>query len=438
MPERPPSREHLPHACGVYIMRDASMDVLYVGKAVDLAKRVAHYFNPRRPDPKTRQLAPLVRKIDYIHCSSEREALIWERRLIRKYQPFFNSMWKDDKSYPYVKITMGEDFPRLRIVRRRRRDGALYFGPYPKVTPVRSLARSLWKRRLFPLRPCDHEFSRRKPLDQRRIKACLYYHTGECPAPCAGRVKPAAYRRIAENAALFFQGRYARLRRSFERRMRAAAKALDFETAAQMRDNVAALEHMGERVRYREVRPGRIAERIDASREVTDLQGALGLRRPPHHIECFDVSHLFGRQAVGSMVCFSGGEPNRDHYRRFRIQTVPGIDDFAAMAEIVRRRYRDVLETGSPLPDLVVVDGGKGQLSAAAEALAGVKASVPLASLAKRNEEVFLPGKRTPIRLERGRAALRLLQRVRDEAHRFAVSFHRLRRKKSLFGEGAS
>lgn len=432
-----PGRRHLPHACGVYIMRDAAMRVLYVGKAIDLAKRVAQYFNFNKPDLKNQALAPLVRKIDYLACSSEREALIWERKLIRRHQPFFNSLWKDDKSYPYVKVSLEEEFPRLRVVRRKRRDGGAYFGPYPHVSAVRSLLKALWRRKVLPLRPCDYAFSSERPLDPAKIKSCLYYHTGECPAPCAGRIGPAAYRRIARDAVLFFEGRFDRLKERLRAEMKKASRKLEFERAGRLRDSVQALEHMEERVLYEEVRPAKVAARLDASRGVSDLQEALGLRRPPLHIECFDVSHLFGREAVGSMVCFKAGEPHKAHYRRFRIRTVADIDDFAAMAEIVSRRVKRLLASGEAPPDLLVVDGGKGQLSAALGALEALGAAFPLAALAKREEEVFLPGRAEPLLLSRERPALRLLQRLRDEAHRFALTYHRLLRGKELFHETA-
>jgi excinuclease ABC subunit C len=341
-------------------------------------------------------------------------------------------LWKDDKSYPYVKITLNEDFPRILIVRKKSRDGAAYFGPYPHVSAVRSLLRALWKRKIFPLRPCDFDFSRVKPLAEKKIKACLYYHTGECPAPCACRISPEDYRRIAQDAVLFFQGRFGRLKERLQAEMKKASASLDFEKAARLRDNVEALDHMGERVLYEAVQPGKVDERLDASRAVSDLQEALSLKIPPLHAECFDISHLFGKETVGSMVCFQAGQPHKAHYRRFRIKTVEDIDDFAAIAEVVGRRYRRLRAAGEPLPDLVVIDGGKGQLSAAAEALAGLKLSIPLAALAKREEEVFLLERPEVLRLDRARPALRLLQRMRDEAHRFAVTYHRLLRGKEL------
>jgi excinuclease ABC subunit C len=414
-------------------MRDAGMNILYVGKAKDLAKRVAQYFNPNKDDVKNQVLAPLVRKIDYIACSSEREALVWERRLISRHQPFFNSMWKDGKSYPFVKLSLQEDFPRLSIVRRKPRDGAAYFGPYPQVSAVRSLLGHLWRSKAFPLRPCEYDFSLENPLAERKIKACLYYHTRECPAPCAGRISPEAYRRIAEDARLFFSGRFQELKGRLLCEMAEASRALDFERAAVLRDNAGALEHMADRVLYSAVRPERVDSRLEASRSVTDLQKALGLARPPHHIECFDISHLSGREAVGSMACFRGGSPNKSHYRRFKIRGAFGIDDTASIAEVVGRRYRRLIAAGEEMPDLVLVDGGKGQLSAAEKALAEIPLRIPLAALAKREEEIHLPGRPPALRLERGRPALALLQRLRDEAHRFAVGYHRNLRGKNLF-----
>ncbi|MBI4424911.1 MAG: excinuclease ABC subunit UvrC [Elusimicrobia bacterium] len=430
-----PDRRHLPHAPGVYVMRDAGGDVLYIGKAADLAKRVAHYFALTVADRKTSLLAPLVRTIDYVPCASEREALIWERRLIRKYQPFFNVIWKDDKSYPYVKITLNEDFPRVFLTRQKKRDGAAYFGPYPKVTPVRTLLRELWRRRFFPLRPCDYDFSLASPLSEKKIKSCLYYHTRECPAPCAAQVTREAYRRLAEEAALFFRGDYARLRGLWTEEMKAAAADLDYERAGRLRDNLAALLHIGERVRCTRVSQEQLAGRLAGSRGVTELQSALGLAHPPHHIEAFDISHFSGRHTVGSMVCFKGGDPNKAHYRRFKVRTVPGIDDFASMKEVVGRRYRRLAAEKQPLPDLIVIDGGKGQLGAAREALREAKVKAPTIGLAKRLEEVFLPERPLPLLLPADSPALHLLQRLRDEAHRFAVSYHLVLRHKALLND---
>ena len=430
--ENPVPREHLPRACGVYIMRDAAMDVLYVGKANDLSKRVAQYFDPSRRDLKHSLLVPLVRKIDYIACESERESLLWERKLIQKHQPFFNQMWKDDKAYPYVKITMEEDFPRFMLVRRRKRDGGIYFGPYPKTSLVRNFLRYLWRHKLFPLRPCKWEFSEAKPLAEKKINSCLYYHTGQCPAPCAGKVTKADYRKIGAEAALFFSGQYGKLDKIWRKQMEAASKATNFERAARLRDNLSALQHMAERVRYQSVTPKAVEQRLESSHGVSELQQALGLEKPPYHVECFDISHSQGKETVGSMVCFKGGQPNKDHYRRFRIRTVAGIDDFASIKEVVSRRYKRLSAEREPLPDLVLIDGGKGQLGMAERAIAELKLRMPLASLAKEEELIFLPGRQDPVALGPDSPARQLVERLRDEAHRFAIAYHRLLRKKSL------
>lgn len=428
---------HLPHATGVYLFRDASGDVLYVGKALDLARRVPQHFDPKRGDRKTEGLLPLVRTIDYLLCSSEREALVLEDRLIKRFMPFFNVLGKDNKTYPWIKLTVNEDFPRLLWTRRKKRDGAAYFGPFPKVSLVRGLLRYLWRARIFPLRPCHWEFSVAKPLDQKIISACLYYHTRECPAPCAGRISRKDYRKIADGARLFLSGQFSRLQKDFEAGMARESWAMRYERAGEFRDRLSALRHLKERVSLREVTEGGLARRLEGSRAVTALQQALGLAKPPAHIEAVDISHSQGKLTVGSFVCFKGGEPNKDHYRRLRVKTVAGIDDFASMREVVGRRMKGLTAAGSPLPDLLLVDGGKGQLGAALEALGGLKLQLPTAGLAKREEEVFLPGRSQPLLLGRDDEALKLLQRLRDEAHRFAVTYHRLLRKKELLKEDA-
>ncbi len=435
MGDAPLDRSHLPHQTGVYLMRDAAGDILYIGKALDLAKRVANYFNPQKLDVKIQALMPLVNRLDYILCESEREALLLEQRLIKEHQPFFNAVWKDDKSYPWLKLSLGEDFPRLFTTRRKSADGGAYYGPFPKVAPVRALLRYLWRRRLFPLRPCRWEFSEAKPLDERKIKACLYYHTKECPAPCAGKISKEDYRAIAERADMFFKGRYKDLHDELTSDMKAASAAMEYEKAAQLRDNLEAVSQIGQRIRVRAVKAGDIVRHTAGTGAVTALQKALSLEKPPVHIECFDISHFQGHQTVASMVCFMGGRAHRDHYRRFKIRDVAGIDDFKSMHEVVYRRYKRLMAEKSALPDLILIDGGKGQLGAAQQALIDLKLKLPLASLAKRIEEVFVPGRPDSILLTLDDPALRLLQQLRDEAHRFGVTYHRLLRGKALFEE---
>jgi len=421
-------------------MRDRSGTILYVGKARDLAKRVASYFaNRSGHSVKVAALVASIHHIDYLPTASEREALIMEQGLIRKLQPHFNTMWRDDKSYPYVKLTWKEDYPRLFFTRKVVRDGSKYFGPYPNVTPVRRLLRYLWKQHLFPLRPCRYEFSEKNPLPLEKAKQCLYYHTRECPAPCVGRINKSDYRQIAKEAELFLRGKFRPLLVSWEKEMKEASAAQNYERAGLLRDNLEALKHMDERVTIRQIELSDIVGRVDRSRAVTELQKVLGLARPPVRIECFDISHFQGTETVASMVAFDRGEPKKEDYRKFKIKTVRGIDDFASMGEVVGRRYRRLRDEKKPLPDLVLIDGGKGQLQAAIEAIKNViprgrqrgihpGLKIPIAALAKREEEIFLPGREEPIRLPMDSPAMHLVQYVRDEAHRFAVTFHRQRR----------
>lgn len=427
--------ETLPHQPGVYLMRDRAGGILYIGKAIDLRKRVAHYFRSD-VEPKIRALMAEVRHIDYISAAGERDALVIEQRLIQRHQPLYNTMWKDGKTYPYVTLTVNEDFPRLRLTRSRRRDGALYFGPYPNVRAVRHLLDWVWRRRFFSLRPCDLDLREGHPLTYEKVKSCLYLHTGECPGPCLGRVSKDDYQRIVDRARLFFSGKNADLLTAWRDEMHDASRRLDFERAAQLRDSLAALNHIREPVTFRSLKEEDVNVRLESSRALQELQAALGLPRPPVRIECFDISHIQGAETVASMVCFERGRPLKSAYRKFKIKTVTGVDDFASMAEVVERRYRRVKDENLPWPDLVLIDGGPGQLNAARQALARVTArSVSLASLAKRDEEVFLPDRSEPICLPKDSPALHVLQRARDEAHRFAVGFHRARRSKAVFQE---
>jgi excinuclease ABC subunit C len=417
-------------------MRDTAGGILYIGKAIDLRKRVANYFRPD-VEPKIRALMAEVRHIDYIAAAGERDALVIEQRLIKRHQPLFNVMWKDGKSYPFVKLTLNEDFPRLRLTRSKLRDGGLYFGPYPNVRAVRHLLDWVWRNRLFPLRPCDLEITNGQVYAYEKVKSCLYLHTGECPAPCLGRVSKEEYGRIAERTRLFFDGKNAELLAVWREEMKEAADRMEFERAAQLRDSLVALDHIREPVTFRSLKEEDVQGRLETSRALQDLQTALGLPRPPLRIECFDISHIQGAETVASLVCFDRGRPNKSAYRKYKIKTVAGVDDFASMAEVVGRRYRRVKAEDLPWPDLVLIDGGAGQLSAAERALAEVTdRKIPLASLAKREEEVYQPGRAEPLRLPKESPALQLLQRVRDEAHRFAITFHRARRNKSLFGKG--
>jgi excinuclease ABC subunit C len=341
-------------------------------------------------------------------------------------------MWRDDKSYPYIALTMGEDFPRLYLTReKKKRDGTLYFGPYPSVSRVRRLLRWVWRKKLFPIRPCRYSFDEKNLLSYEKVKTCLYLHTGQCPAPCVGRINKTDYRKIAERARWFFEGNQERMIKEWEAEMAEYSHENKFEEAAAARDRIEALRGMTERVTFSEMSEETLAERVRGSRAVQDLMKALSLKRPPERIECFDISHIQGVEKVASMVSFDRGRPDKSNYRKYIIRSVEGIDDFKAMAEVVGRRYGRLKREGKQFPDLVLIDGGKGQLSSALKAVADLKITgLQLAALAKEEEEVFLPGQPQSIRLPMDSPGLLLLRHVRDEAHRFAITFHRLRRSK--------
>jgi excinuclease ABC subunit C len=408
--------KNLPHAPGVYLMRDDIGRILYVGKALNLAKRVGSYFSGKELiSAKISALVPAIHHVDYIPTASEREALIVERSLIRQLKPHFNTVWRDDKSYPYVKISLNEDCPQIFLTRKKKSDGASYFGPFTNVRPIRSLLRFLWNKPLFALRPGRPAFGPKSAMTPEEAQQC---------------------RRIAHEIVLFFRGKYRPLMKLWEKEMKEAAANQDYERAGVLRDHLEALEHLHERVTVRQINRADVETHVDRSRAVTDLQNALGLKIPPQRIECFDISHIQGIETVASLVVFEHGVPKKDDYRKFIIRTVPGIDDFASMAEVVGRRYRRLVAERRPLPGLVLIDGGKGQLSAASGALESVLGPaykrLAIAALAKREEELFLPDREAPFLLPKDSPALLLVQHVRNEAHRFAITFHRLRRGKRL------
>jgi excinuclease ABC subunit C len=427
---------NLPHAPGVYLMRDQTGAIVYIGKALNLKKRVSTYFSPsgiegRNRGPKIQTLVTDVRHVDYVPTASEREALLLEQRLIKRYLPTYNTMWKDGKTYPMVVLTMTEDFPRLRLTREKKKKGNLYFGPFPNVHSTRKLLRWIWRKKFFPLRPCDLDIVDKKPLPYEKVKSCLYLHTGECPAPCLGKISSARYKTIAKKAEWFFEGKKEKLVEQWKKEMAALSKATQYEQAGQVRDRILTIEHMNENVTFKEVNEQDLNIRVGQSRAIQELMKALHLPKPPQRIECFDISHIQGVEKVASMVSFLNGRPDKSQYRKFIIRTVDGIDDFKSMAEAVGRRYRRLKNEGRKMPDLVLIDGGKGQLSAALKALDEQELKkVPIAALAKEEEEIFVPGRKESIRLPLDSAALLLLRHVRDEAHRFAITFHRARRGK--------
>ena len=534
----------LPDKPGVYIMKNEQGKIIYVGKAVVLKNRVRQYFQSNKNHtPKVRAMVSHIADFEIIMTHSEVEALILECNLIKKHRPRYNISLKDDKSYPYVKVTVQEDFPRVFITRRVLKDGARYFGPYTNATAVHESLKLL--RRLFPLRTCRH-------LQER---PCLEYHIKRCLAPCAGKVEKDDYDAMIRAVLLFLEGRTDDVERELQFRMEAAADAYHFELAARLRDQLLAVRKVAEKqnivtgsgdqdavgmarseigvvVQIFFIRAGKMigrehfllqsteeesdeailaaflqqyyhraafiprevllplelpaaerelleawlsekkskakvqilcpqrgtkhdivamaagnaqkyladeAARIKQANDQTrgaveELGRYLGLRNPPDRMECFDISHIQGSETVASMVVFEGGLPKKSDYRRFKIQSTEGKpDDFLSMREVTTRRYVGLPE--NELPDLIVIDGGKGQLSSALEIIrqhAGHK-KVPVVGLAKQFELVFREGESEPVVLPRHSQALYLIQRIRDEAHRFAITYHRkLRGKRNL------
>jgi excinuclease ABC subunit C len=529
---------HLPESPGVYLWRDAEGKVLYVGKAKRLRSRVRSYIASDHVESvKTRHLMLQVRGLDTIVVSSEAHALILEANLIKEYKPRFNIALRDDKSYPFIKVTVQEPFPRVWVTRRLQNDGARYFGPY---TDVGAMRRSLdVVKRLFTVRSCNYDMPAQMPE-----RPCLDYHIGRCKAPCILAQTQGEYTAMIDEVLDFLAGKPDEVVRKIKQRMALAAEALDFERAANLRDVLAHLETMEEPAVVMEVEGGDrdvigyardgddavialmrirqgmllardhqfiantegeidadvletylagpyrlleeraqellipfdISERdiLEQSLERTkihvpqrgprreliehaqqnarhlleearltgdepteeragdpvyELQRQLGLQKVPRSFVCFDISHAQGTDTVASCVWFQNGRPYRGEYRKFKVKTVEGIDDFASMKEVVGRYFKRRLDDERPLPDLVLIDGGKGQLNAAADALRELGlGTLPLASLAKREEEIFLLGRSESLRLTRRSPALRMLQQARDEAHRFAITFQRKRR----------
>ncbi len=399
----------LPQQPGVYLFKDAQGHVLYVGKAASLRARVSSYFHASADlSPRIKQLMARIADLEVTTTGSEAEALLLESQLIKRHHPKYNIAYRDDKSYPLLKLT-AEPFPRLIVTRERKRDAGRYFGPYPDAGSLHQAVQFL--RRVFPLRTC-----RTFPKSP-----CLEYHLGQCLAPCVGYIDEAAYRRIVEDLVAFLEGRREALLRELSRRMARASRDQRFEEAARLRDQIHALTSVIV-----------AKEKSAMTGPLEQLQLALKLPALPRRIEAFDISNIYGAFAVGSMVTFVEGRPHKAHYRHFKIQTVAGIDDYRMMREVIRRRYGGSLAADLPRPDLILVDGGKGQLHAALEALQAIGADLPVIGLAKRFEEVFVPGHSTPVVLLPTSPVLHLIQHVRDEAHRFAIQHHRRLRAKHL------
>ena len=467
----------LPDTPGVYLFKNARGKVIYVGKAINLKNRVSSYFQKfENLLPKTQLLVTDITDLDYVRVESEIEALILEANLIKKHKPHYNIRLKDDKDYIYIMITK-EDFPTVRLARQKDLKGAKkYFGPFPDGGSARTVYRLL--RRLFPFRTC-------KPGQG---KACFYYHIGLCLGPCIGAVDKKTYNLMIRRMISFLEGHKDEVVAALTEDMERAAETLQFERAGQIKRQLEAIGYVTTKRqlidRYID-NPNLIEDlRNEALRELAEVLNSHHRENLPatppqsgslseqashlRRIECYDNSNIQGTHATSSMVVFIDGEPDKSHYRKFRIKKVKGQDDYAYMKEVLTRRFhRLVTPTGKPrhpglepepnnkfptddfrtakargreatdlsfesMPDLIVIDGGKGQLATAKKVLDDLNLEIPMISLAKRLEEIYLPGDPTPIRLSRDSEALKLVQRLRDEAHRFALGYNRKLRNKAL------
>jgi len=533
----------VPDRPGVYLYKDAKGQTIYIGKAASLRGRVRSYFQESRArDPKTEALVGQIRDLEYIVTGNELEAMILEATLVKKHRPRYNIILRDDKHYPFLKLTTNEEFPRLVVARRVQRDGAAYFGPFFPATAMRETLRLV--RQLFPLRTC------RIKIDGTLPRPCLQYYIHRCNAPCTGWETREGYWKTVREVERFLEGRDDDLAAELTREMEAASEGLKFERAAALRDRIQALNTVRERqqmistdeadadilgvvrqgaeacVQLFFVRKGRLLgresfffERVSGwtdgeilsafvrqfyvrdvapppeivlsealpETELTgewlaqrrggrvelvapqrgrkrdlvamaeenaalalqshllargnrqqvvleDLRRSLSLPGLPHRIEAFDISTIQGHETVASMVVWQDGDMKRDDYKRYKIRTVVGTDDFASMQEVLTRRYGKALETDGVLPDFILLDGGRGQLNAGIKALEALGLDyVPIASLAKRAEEVYVPERLQPLVLDMGSPALQALQKIRDEAHRFAITYHKkLRQRRAI------
>jgi excinuclease ABC subunit C len=422
-----------PQTPGVYLMKDAAGRVIYVGKAKNLRSRAGSYFlKAAAEDRRTADLVREIRDIDYLEAESEVDALLLESRLVKDVQPRFNSDLKDDKTFPYLQITTHEDYPRVEFTRTPKRKGVKLYGPFTSAGSLRGAIVVL--QRIFKFRTCTLDIDA-DDEQWRWFRPCLLASIDQCTAPCNLRISKEDYRRDIERLKTFLDGGKKRLLAEMHKEMLEASGRLEFERAARLRDEIRLLETLDQRGDLEEnVQPEVFL--VDPKKGLAGLEKVLGLKGPPRVIEGVDIAHLAGNETVASLVQFIDGLPFKPGYKRYRIKTVDGIDDFKSIHEVVSRRFARLAREGASFPDILLIDGGKGQLSAALDALDSLGIEPPcVISLAKREEEVFLPGRSEPLRLSRDSYSLRLLEYVRDEAHRFAQHYHHLLRGKRSFEE---
>lgn len=418
-----------PQTPGIYLMKDVAGRVIYVGKAKNLRSRASSYFlKAAAVDSRTADWVGEIADIDFMPCDSEVDALLAEARLIKDIQPQHNKDLKDDKSFPYLMITTHEEFPRVEVTRQPREKGVKLYGPFTSAGSLRGAIQVL--QRIFKFRTCTldiHEDDER----WKWFRPCLLASIQQCTAPCNQRITKEAYRRDIRRLQTFLDGGKQKLLNEMKTEMLTASKALDFERAAVLRDELKMLEKLDERGEL-ETHAQPEVFYIDPKKGLNGLRKVLGLKETPRVIEGVDIAHLGGGETVASLVQFIDGLPFKPGYRRYRIKDVKGIDDYRSIHEVVSRRFRRLADEQESFPDILLIDGGKGQLNAAIAAFRDQQIEPPtLISLAKREEEIFRPGESEPLRLSRSAFALRLLQYVRDESHRFAQHYHHILRNKA-------
>jgi len=420
-----------PQTPGVYLMKDDAGRVIYVGKAKNLRSRAGSYFlKAAAEDARTATWIGEIADIDYVDCDSEVDALLMESRLIKDIQPRHNKELKDDKTFPYLMITTREEFPRVEVTREPKAKGVKLYGPFPSAGALRGAIQVL--QRIFKFRTCSLDISE---SDERWkwFRPCLLASINQCTAPCNFRISKEDYRRDIKRLQTFLEGGKRRLLKEMRDEMMAASKALDFERSAGLRDEIKMLERLEERGELDTHAQPEVFY-IDPKKGLAGLRKVLGLDDTPRVIEGVDIAHLGGGETVASLVQFIDGLPFKPGYRRFKIKDVKGIDDFRSIYEVVSRRFRRLSDDQDTFPDILLIDGGKGQLNSAMAAFRDQDITPPtVISLAKREEEVFRPGESEPLRLSKNSYALRLLQYVRDESHRFAQHYHHILRSKSTF-----
>ncbi|WKZ28141.1 MAG: excinuclease ABC subunit UvrC [Candidatus Dojkabacteria bacterium] len=436
-----------PFSPGCYIYRDKHGTVLYVGKAKIIRKRIKSYFDGfERQETKIQRMVKQISTIEFVTTDSELEALLLETNLIKKYRPKYNSRMKDDKNYIWLKIDTRSDFPTFRVVREVDSRSAEYIGPFPNTLPVKRILSGL--RRIYPYRTCNRKIVQNSDgsISSSDAKPCLYYYLGLCQAPCAGMIQKKDYRTNISRIKSYFLSDKETLKQELESEMKKAASEHNFELAAELRDKSRDLDILSQRIRvrdntdeneYRKTREQKLnlaMQELTSKLDVFDIQVKKGFK-----IECFDISNIQGKYAVASMVVFIDAKADKGKYRKFRIQTKDTPDDFAMMKEALSRRFKKQSskdDSFSRMPDLLIVDGGKGQLSTAFNLLQELGISIPVIGLAKRMEEIFIPvdkdGELTFLKrtLKAGSEGKFLIQRIRDESHRFAITYHRALRAK--------